>query len=254
MNQPHSERKHSKFSASGAERWINCPGSVALSEGIPDKDNKWSIEGTKAHTLLEELLCLAIREKFLKIHRFYIGSGFPKDMQWHVLHAANFILGLHGKNRNSELLIETRVVLDFIHKDAFGTLDSAVLDHFGTMHVLDFKYGVSPVSPKLNYQMIFYCLALAHKYHWNFDKIRAWIIQPRVDNYEGPTFWEMSLEKLKSFIPVYAEAIADILRYPKHYVEGSWCHWCKAKSKCPLKVGARTEKAQLAYLNTPLEG
>ena len=55
-SQKHKQRAHSKFSASGAERWFACPGSVELSEGVPDKETEWSKEGTLAHEVLEEIM------------------------------------------------------------------------------------------------------------------------------------------------------------------------------------------------------
>lgn len=47
---------HSKVGASSAKRWMACPGSVRLSEGIESKSSKFSIEGTQAHALAEQWL------------------------------------------------------------------------------------------------------------------------------------------------------------------------------------------------------
>ena len=47
---------HAKLSASGAERWLTCPGSIKAEESIPDKSSKFAMEGTAAHELAE--LCL----------------------------------------------------------------------------------------------------------------------------------------------------------------------------------------------------
>ena len=44
---------HAQLSASGAHRWMRCPGSVRLCKNIPHRDTKYTIEGTVAHTLAQ---------------------------------------------------------------------------------------------------------------------------------------------------------------------------------------------------------
>lgn len=243
----HSERKHSKFSASGAERWINCSGSVALSEGVPSKDSIWSIEGTKAHEVLELILKSYIDGFGERV------QNFTEEMVSFGTHAATFIFNLHKKLVYSEILVETRISLPFIHAEMFGTFDGAVLDHFGTLHVFDYKYGAGhAVSPKENLQMIFYGMGLAHKYDWNFKKIRLWIIQPRIKGYDGPTFWEISIEEMKFYVDVFKKAVYRVNKFPDKYTEGSWCHWCSAKGICPLKADKKLDKAINVFKKLPL--
>jgi hypothetical protein len=246
----HQERKHSKFSASGAERWFNCSGSVALSEGMPDKDSIWSKEGTTAHELLEEILSIAIELKLRKVGHINTDKKHSMEMRRHCLNAANFVLEKHWHMRHyADLLIEDRVYLDFIHPEMFGTYDIAIVEHFGTLHVFDYKYGAGhPVNPKENLQMIFYGIGLAHKFHWNFSRVRLWINQPRIRGYDGPVFWELTLDELKAYVPKFEAAVERVEKYPDKYAEGSWCHWCKAKSKCPLKLKGKLETAKSVFL------
>lgn len=243
----HKERKHSKYSASGAERWTNCYGSVALSEGLPDKDTPWSLEGTKAHEVLEEVLNAAVSFGGTSVGHARFDKSVPREMQAHAINAANFILGIREKHPGSELLVETRVHLPFIHPEMFGTFDSAVIDHFGTLHVFDYKYGVTLVSPVNNLQMIFYGVALAYLYNWNFKKVRFWIIQPRVKGYDGPLFWDLPILVLKNEIREFKWAVEQIEKQPNKLKEGPWCHWCKAKGICPLKTDKRNEQAALVF-------
>lgn len=247
--QGHTERAHSKLSASGAERWFNCPGSVALSEGLPDKPNRWSIEGTKAHEVLEEVMLRFL--KFQTTARETLSGD--REMQRHAIAAAKFILDLAGEAQDSEVLIETRVSLDFIHPEMFGTFDGAVVDHFDTLHVFDYKYGVSPVSPHQNLQMCFYGIGLARRYHWNFKRVKLWIIQPRVPGYLGPVSWNLSIPLLKEYVPRFREAAERVEREPETYVEGSHCYWCKAKAICPLKQEGRNEKAKSIFSRNPID-
>ena len=52
----HKSRAHALLSASSAERWINCPPSVALTKDMPDDVSPFAAEGTKAHELAETCL------------------------------------------------------------------------------------------------------------------------------------------------------------------------------------------------------
>lgn len=245
----HSERKHSKFSASGSERWFNCPGSVALSEGLPDKESVWAKEGTKAHEILEEYMQLILTGAY----GIKFDPKIPVEMVQHARDAGDFILSLHKKIELSEVQVETRIHLPFIHPEMFGTFDGAVIDYFGTLHVFDYKYGAGvAVSPKENLQMIFYGLGLAAKFNWNFKKVRLWIIQPRIKGYDGPTFWELTMQELLSYIIRFQSAVHRVIAQSEVYVEGSWCHWCKAKTVCPLKKQAKREMAIAAFSTSPL--
>lgn len=239
----HSKRKHSRFSASGAERWFRCPGSVALSEGLPDKFSKWAEEGTRAHEILERLLLDAINVRGFKVNPYDPMYIYGKP-------AADFILKFWRDSADSEILVETRIHLDFIHSEMFGTFDGAVIDHFGTLHVFDYKYGAGhAVSPKENLQMIFYGLGLAHLYDWNFKNVRLWIIQPRIKNYQGPLWWELSMQELHKYVDSFREAVRRVESSPDSYVEGMHCYWCRAKYICPLKQEKRIEKARSIFAN-----
>lgn len=230
-------RKHSKFSASGFERIAQCPGSVDLSEGMPDKSSPKALEGTQAHAALEAILLSMITEGLDE----GLDLGFSPEMISLGTDAAEFIQNIWRKHKWSEILVESKIHLKFIHPEMFGTFDGAVIDHFGTLHVFDYKYGLSMVSPTKNYQMIFYAMGLAHRYQWNFSRVRMWIIQPRARGYDGPTFWEITIPELKAFIPEFKEVVRRAIEDPKVYNEGSWCYFCKGKSKCPLKSESRGE-------------
>lgn len=250
------ERAHSKFSASGADRWFSCPGSVKLSEGQPDKSSVWAEEGTKAHTALEMVL-KALDPNVFGMNNPYIKqelSKYPLEMAQHALDAAYFIRGLEKKIPNSEVLVETRIYLSFIHPEMFGTFDGAVIDYFGTLHVFDYKYGAGhSVSPRENLQMIFYGIGLAEKYNWNFKKVRLWIIQPRIKGYDGPAFWEITIDELYKYVTYFEYAVKRVEKYPDRYVEGAWCWWCKAKAVCPLKIQAKIDSTIDIFKSKPLD-
>lgn len=242
----HQERKHSPYSASGAERWFECPGSIKLSEGIPDKDSVWSLEGTHAHEVLENFL-----RKWQGLDLLPVKSPLPA-MRIHVEKAGAFILGIYGKAKGSRLVSETRVHLPFVHPEAFGTLDASVVEYFGTLHVIDFKYGAGVlVSAKENLQMIFYAMGVAHQHGWDFQRVRLWILQPRIGNGE-PTFWDISIGELKAYVDVFKRAVERVEKEPDTFVEGKHCWFCKAKGVCPLKQDLKFKKAKEIF--KPIRG
>lgn len=257
----HGERKHSKFSASGADRWFNCPGSVGLSEGIKDKPNRWSEEGAKAHEVLEALLRVELSGNSSAVieenrHLLAYGPEFGPfnfhEIMAHAKKTAKFILSLG--NEGQKLLVETRISLSFIHPEAFGTFDGAAIEPFGVLDVVDFKYGANhAVAPKKNLQMIFYAMALAHQYNWNFETVKLWIDQPRSRGYDGPAFWELSIGELKAWVPVFEEKVANVEFNPDTYVDGPWCYWCKAKTICPLKREKKLDEAKLIFEQSPID-
>lgn len=250
----HSERKHSKFSASGAERWFACSGSVALSEGIVSKDSDASKEGVKGHETLEEIVKAALAMGAKSVHRPRFDKSVPSEMVDHCTHAANHILKVYHAAPHSELLIEKRVLLDFVHPDAFGTLDYAVVDVFGTLHIMDYKYGKYMVSPEENLQFIFYALAVAHLYDWNFKSVRMWALQPRVRGFDGHySFWDTPTSDLRKWVSKFRQAVDAVEKYPKRYNEGPHCFFCPAKAICPQKQEGKREKTKSVFLAQPLD-
>lgn len=240
-------RKHSKFSASGADRWFKCPGSVELSEGMPDKSSPWAIEGTQAHAVLEVVLGNLIAGARPSDGLSQLDFKPTKEMVDYGERAALFIHG-QWKAMFADIMVETRIESP-IHQEAFGTFDAAIVEHFDILHVFDYKYGAGhAVFPSENLQMIFYAIALASKYDWNFKLARLWIIQPRVKGYDGPMFWDVSMSELKYYwLPLFEAAVVEVINNPKWYAEGSHCHWCKAKSICPLKNESKLEEAKTIF-------
>ena len=44
---------HAKLSASGAKKWLACPGSILMEAKVPDRVSAYAAEGTNAHALGE---------------------------------------------------------------------------------------------------------------------------------------------------------------------------------------------------------
>lgn len=236
-----SGKAHAKFSASGSERWLNCPGSIALSEKAPpQKESSYAKEGTDAHTCLEIIMKnskpYTAAEMLKKKH--------PDDMVRHALKTFDQIKGIVPKG--AELLCETKVSLEFVEPGMFGTVDSAIVELFGTLWVIDFKYGAGKlVSPEKNTQMIYYGLGIAFKYNFNFAKIRLAIVQPRIAHKDGFfRSWDMEVEDLMKWTTKFKEGV-DACKDPFAPLKpGRWCFFCPAQSICPAIENDKFSEAQ----------
>jgi hypothetical protein len=257
MANEHSKRKHSDFAASASHRWLHCPGSVALVKKAPPQkfESKYAIEGTHAHECLEFIV-----KRFSNLEK--AAKEAAKNEKWnaemiaHAVKSAKTIFALKP-SKTAKLLIETRVVLHSIGKDLFGTLDYAWVDEWGTLVVIDYKYGSGvPVLPidddtgEPNPQLMYYALGLAHKYNFEFEKVRLAIVQPRVwrEDEDPLTEGTVTIKKLREFEKLVKEAVA-LARRPnaplKATTEG--CRWCQAASFCPQVSTGQMEAAGIAF-------
>ncbi len=230
------EKAHAKFSASGSERWLNCPGSIQLGMKAPEPpSSKYAEEGTKAHTLLETLLVHFIHTKDKTFKKIMPGvkKDYPKDMVDHVVAAAKRIISLVGPT--DTLLCETKVSLEFLEPDTFGTVDAAIVDMFGTLTIIDFKYGAGhAVEVDDNTQLIYYALGLAHFYDYAFTSVKLMVDQPRAEHASGPLReYDMPIEAMYEWAKKFALGIGACKEENPELIAGAWCHYCRAKVICP---------------------
>lgn len=239
FNNAKTDKAHSKYAASASERWLNCPGSIALCEKAPpSRDNKWSIEGTEAHACLEAFLKNIDNPNAVQK---FLSKKYPLDMIEHARHARNLIFTASQKiSSDNEILAEQKVKLDH-HEDEGGTLDAAIVDEFGPLVVYDYKYGAGiPVEVQNNPQLAFYALALAKKYKYNFTEVVATIIQPRADHPKGPVrSWRMSIRQLKDWDDLFKKGVDRCEKPNARLFAGKWCRYCPAASICPA-VGKKS--------------
>jgi hypothetical protein len=249
--QNQEDRAHARFSPSGASRWINCPGSIQLSERVeevfPQEDSPFAAEGTLAHDLCE---LLTRRELGLisadAAADTYTGiEGRCTQNKWDfdemLKHAEDFRdyvldISLCG---GGEVLIEQRVSLEK-HKieGCWGRLDIAIMEPFGTLHVIDFKYGKGvAVSADINYQLIAYGLgAIAeHQEEYCFEEVKYHIFQPRI--YGGNSTYTQEIDVAMEYVGIFQRAIEQANTPFAEKRSGDWCRWCQGKPLCSTLMG-----------------
>jgi hypothetical protein len=229
---------HAIFSPSAAERWMTCPGSVALSMGLPDDESPYAEEGTLAHSLFEKMM----------LGLSFTVADYPLEMVHHVTHAVDIAMKLIPDG--TEYFVEQRLK----HSgDVYGTGDLVIPEYFGTLTVADLKYGAGvPVAAvdedgEPNKQLLLYASMASAAADDDFTQVRLVIIQPRVDA-DIETDIIVPIEKVIEF-RAQVDAAVEAAKKPNAPLVPSkkGCKWCKAKPICPaLKDRAQEALAQSA--------
>lgn len=211
---------HAKLSASGAHRWMACPGSVAAEAGLPDGSSVYAAEGTAAHSLAED--CIRNGKNPFDL------VGVSVEMAEAVQQYLEYIQYLPGT-----VEVEQRVKFDRWVPNGFGTVD-AVSVHDGVIHVVDLKYGKGVrVEAEGNRQLMLYALG-AYDERCLLDDITEAvlvIVQPRLDHISE---WRLPIADLLAFGEEAQAAAKRALSRDAERIPGeSQCRFCKAKPTCP---------------------
>lgn len=246
---------HARLNPSSAERWIHCPGSVALSEQCPSPgSSKYADEGTKAHSIAEAKLrqiigeiSLRELEKIIKKHKpdgeMEEATDFYRDQVVEILAAAG---------KDAELMVEQRFSLNRWAPESFGTSDAVVIGN-GKIEVIDLKYGKGvKVSAKGNPQLRMYGAGAANLFErmYDFDTVRMTIIQPRLDHVSTE---ELPLSELMDWMKdVVKPAAREAYDGTGEIDAGDWCRWCPAKALCRKRAEKNLELAKMEFRSPDL--
>lgn len=240
---------HSPIGASSMYRWAECPGSVALSEGIVSESSAYAEEGTEAHEL---------GATWLK------GNGKTPEcdddeMLDNVRVYVDYVFGLLGSR--CKLFVEHGFDLSDVYPGAYGTNDAAVYDGVNKiLHVIDLKYGAGIyVSARNNPQLRYYALGALlelQKEGHEVETVVMTIVQPRCTTIEGAARSE-TIDAIDLM-----EFAADLVMYAKRTAEpnaplkaGDHCRFCPAIIKCPEVQNVKQLVAKSEFAKTtPAEG
>lgn len=233
------KRTHSELSPSNAERWWNCPGSVALCRTVARRpQSEDAAEGEAAHDVLERCL------KQYLVDRTFLN---PFDMVGMEIVVGEFTFEVTDEMAEA-VSITIDVVKRELHKGGFlvveqkvsvcpevgGRLDIAIVRPYDTVVMIDFKYGRGVlVSAVENKQMLLYCLGLLKEFECPTAILG--IVQPRIQSTQDPwSFWEVPAGYLESFEAEMKYRIEMTKDPAAPCVPGDYqCKWCDAKAVCP---------------------
>ena len=231
-----SEVAHAKLSASGSDRWMNCPGSVREESKFPKPPSSaYAAKGTEAHEYAEKLLRCQIEV-----------ADIPAEHLDVVVPYRDYVLGFQG-----HLFIEHRFHLEWLHPQMFGTADTVLLADT-VLHVMDLKSGQGVrVDAKDNSQLLYYALGAWHDYQHLFDikTVIVHIVQPRLNHYD--TF-ELSIKDLLAFAERLKAAAVATENAKAELVPGDHCRWCRAKTACPKMIESAQKLAAIDFSDPEL--
>lgn len=246
----HTQRKHAKLAPSAASRWMNCPGSVKLSEPFPNTTSRFAAEGTAAHELAayclqnDEDAGAMIGQWFDTITgQFSVDAPDDPGETWFevtddmadavqvYLDHFNDLASVQGIERE----IEQRLDMTHLHPDISGTGDGLVFDPVRRhLHVLDYKHGKGVVvSAEENKQLMLYASGAARRYHnRGVQTLTLHIVQPRAAGQAIKTY-DFDVLDLLDFEAAVAAAAKLTEQDGAPTKAGDWCRFCPALAICP---------------------
>lgn len=237
---------HSKLSASAADRWIACPGSVVLSAGLPDNTSEYAAWGSVAHKIADK--CLGgslLPAAFLGAKHHQDGYSITVDAD--MVECVRIYLDNLAEMTAGADLFESETRTNYArwlavdHDLAWGTADATAV--IGTeLQVHDLKTGRGvEVDAVENRQMMLYAggkLLEMEALGIDIETVRLVIHQPRVRR--APSEWTLSRDELVAWLEGEARQAAQRVLQAHEAVEfdpflaaGDHCRWCRAKATCP---------------------
>jgi hypothetical protein len=216
-----SDPKHFKWGPSSSSRWLQCPGSVALSHGAESDDTEYSIDGTKAHDVAATALengtdAAADDEEIRSAVQVYLD-------EIREVTASREVIVSH-----TEMKIKHNSIINF-----GGTPDHFIIYWEGdkiVLHTFDYKHGVGvTVNVFGNTQLLSYFSIINTRYPNSIDIFRGTIIQPRTFAGDEIQNWECGIEEVESH-----EAAVRLAQTQTHLKSGTHCQFCPAVLRCPV--------------------
>lgn len=230
---------HSPLGASSADRWMNCPGSVALIKRLqlPESDEPdYRKEGTAAHELAADCLTNGgdawekIGEKY---HDVEITQAIAEAVQVYL----DEVRSLSGPD--TETFIEFGISSP-IHPLFYGTVDCAITDGKKFLDIVDYKNGAGVlVDTEENSQLMYYAYGfISAKNLLDEVEVRLIIVQPNGYHPEGPVrFWRTTAGYIRNWAETVLVPAMIRTEFDSHLEVGDHCRFCPAKLICPVMKG-----------------
>lgn len=252
---------HAILSASGSERWLNCPPSARLEEQIQEEKSEYAAEGTFAHSLAE--LHLRNYLKFIKKTKYnkelkklqkneFYSQEMEDYIQLYIDIAIEKINEARARSKDAIVFLEQRLDFSPWVPEGFGTGDLVLISD-GTVEVVDLKYGKGvPVSAEGNTQMRLYGLGALNQFDMLYDiqEVKMTIAQPRLDSISTET---LPIEDLLNWGDAIVKPKAELAFKGKgEFCAGNHCRFCRAKATCRARAEANLELARYDFQKPPL--
>lgn len=226
---------------SSAGKWVNCPGSAKMEEGLPDGDTSCADEGTVAHWIAAKILKSEplpeigtqweVENK--EVVPVLVDSGLPtvtftQEMLDYVRKYTDTISMAQVGESHTEEHVK-------IFDNLEGTPDNFYF-HDEVLFVSDLKYGYQQIDAKDNYQLLLYAYGIIQEYkefYW-VDDVVLTIYQPRLDRIDSYTYtreeFDVKITELqRAASTTQAVNATELLNPGEHCAK----YYCKARATCP---------------------
>lgn len=255
---------HAVCSPSYSSTWLYCPSSIRLGKDIPEPPpNENQIWGVDCHKIsafmLDDLLTQLKSHPNQVFNSEYIKENpLPTDMAPTILsyvsecerQLKSFDNYPKGFNAKTEITLTLNAEMGL-----FGTADliaTGNIDKNPEGIVIDLKTGdrvwVDATSP----QLAFYAAALKQMSKKKLKRVKATIVQPRMNNIQSVIYEAEELDEWKLKFENAAQLVGEQFLVPANemvFNPGSCCTWCKARSVCSAYAKHLQEKAALDFID-----
>jgi hypothetical protein len=250
---------HAKLAPSSAVRWMTCPGSMVLSEGLPERKSMPAARGTVAHHYsaveltggppsaadIGRVIHVTAQGEFVEAGtpeaiKVVVDEGMIEAIDQYVAEARAAMEGA------DDVRVEQKVAIGKFtgEEGATGTADLVILKG-KRLEVRDAKFGHHEVSPEQNWQLMIYALGLIDEYEL-IEEIGEVLLVIHQPEHGGPKEWLTTPAELRRFEVRVAKAALQVKRAEEDYkaIENGWdaeflktsndgCRYCPARATCP---------------------
>lgn len=251
------EKDHAELGPSSWDRWSNCPGSVALSRGQPNKTTIYAAEGTAAHAVADRVLCEEVVSAESLLAAVFQTDGYDIVVDDEMVEAVDLYVNIVRDKAGEDGILMPEQLVPIGHltgeTGACGTADAIVING-KRMSVIDLKYGKGVrVNATGNGQGRMYALGALYKFasvYEDIDEVEIIIVQPRLE--DGITSEVLTIAELEEFrdeVELAAGRVAVNSQFLEEMdlVPGEkQCKFCPAAGICPAL------KAEVSNMLQPL--
>lgn len=248
---------HSLLGASGAERWMNCPGSVTLLKALQldeSDEPEYRTLGVAAHDLAAKALRGNL-EAWELVNE--IGEGgvvCDPPMSEAIGMYLNVVRPMMVEG--NQWVVEEKMHRPDLHKLYFGTADFACyVPSEELLDVTDYKHGEGiVVDVEWNPQLMYYAYGLLARFP-GVRHLRLRIVQPRAFHPDGPIrTWEVDAEAVAHWAETELIPKMQVVELESDLDPGPWCRFCPAKLVCPVltalfEAAAKADPKQVVVLS-----
>jgi hypothetical protein len=252
---------HSRFGASGADRWIECPGSVQAQEPFPNETSFAAAEGTAGHEVAA--MCLEEghdAETFVGRHIVVRDYHDKIEITEEIAEAVQVYLDTirtDKEKHGGKLLIERNFHLNFLDDEFWGTGDCGSLGNDNIIRIYDLKLGKGKVVEVTdgrgpNRQLCYYALGvistLPKTLQGLIEEVELCIVQPRRPHKDGPVRRvRVKPEQLLDYCQDLVDAANKARGANPPRKAGDHCTFCRAAGVCPALKAKALEAAQFDF-------